>query len=60
MAISNRNPLIAHLARDDWFTQMGESDDLDYWRPCHGVDGQVPVDGLTFSIRVLHRFLRSC
>jgi len=60
VALSNRNLLPAHLTRDDWFTQMSEPADLDYWRLFHGVDGRVPVNGLTFGIRVLHRFLRSC
>ena len=60
MVTSYRNPLLARLARDGWLTQMGESADLDYWRLFHGVDGRVPVDGLTSGIRVLDRFLRSC
>ena len=43
----NRNPLIARLIGDDWFTQMGESADLHCGR---------------LGIRVLHRLrlLRSC
>lgn len=33
--------------------------ELDYWRLFHGVDERVPVDGLTFGVRVLDRFLRA-
>lgn len=33
---------------------------LDYWGLFHSVDERVPVDGLTFGVRVLDRFLRSC
>jgi acetylornithine deacetylase/succinyl-diaminopimelate desuccinylase-like protein len=32
---------------------------LDYWRLFHGVDERVPLDGLTFGVRVLDRFLRA-
>lgn len=31
---------------------------VDYWRMFHGVDERVPIDGLTFGVRVLDRFLR--
>ena len=58
--MSNRNLLLARLARDDWFTQTGKPADLDYWRLFHGVDERVPVDGLKFGVRVLDRFLRAC
>lgn len=34
--------------------------DLDYWRLFHGVDERVPIDGLKFGVRVLHRFLMAC
>lgn len=30
--------------------------DLDYWQLFHGVDERVPVDALTFGVRVLGRF----
>jgi acetylornithine deacetylase/succinyl-diaminopimelate desuccinylase-like protein len=34
--------------------------EIDYWRLFHGVDERVPIDGLTFGVRVLDRFLRAC
>ncbi|HEY3686785.1 MAG TPA: M20/M25/M40 family metallo-hydrolase [Streptosporangiaceae bacterium] len=34
--------------------------DLDYARLFHGVDERVPVDGLTFGTRVMHRLLTTC
>jgi acetylornithine deacetylase/succinyl-diaminopimelate desuccinylase-like protein len=42
------------------FSPLRMPPDLDYWRLFHGVDERVPVDGLTFGVRVLDRFLRSC
>ena len=42
------------------FSPLRMPADLDYWRLFHGVDERVPVDGLTFGVRVLDRFLRSC
>ena len=34
--------------------------DLDFSALFHGVDERVPVDALTFGVRVLERFLRTC
>jgi acetylornithine deacetylase/succinyl-diaminopimelate desuccinylase-like protein len=34
--------------------------DLDFAGMFHGVDERVPVDGLTFGVRVLDRFLAAC
>ncbi|MFC9973329.1 M20/M25/M40 family metallo-hydrolase [Spirillospora sp. NPDC127200] len=34
--------------------------DLDYARLFHGVDERVPLDGLTFGVRVTHRLLTTC
>ncbi|MGI5163632.1 M20/M25/M40 family metallo-hydrolase [Spirillospora sp. CA-253888] len=34
--------------------------DLDYARLFHGVDERVPLDGLTFGVRVTHRLLATC
>jgi acetylornithine deacetylase/succinyl-diaminopimelate desuccinylase-like protein len=42
------------------FSPLKMPADLDYWRLFHGVDERVPVEGLTFGVRVLDRFLRSC
>lgn len=42
------------------FSPLRMPPDLDYWRLFHGVDERVPVDGLTFGARVLHRFLMAC
>ncbi|MBI1352585.1 MAG: M20/M25/M40 family metallo-hydrolase [Actinomycetales bacterium] len=42
------------------FSPLQMPADLDYWRLFHGVDERVPVDGLTFGVRVLNRFLLSC
>jgi acetylornithine deacetylase/succinyl-diaminopimelate desuccinylase-like protein len=42
------------------FSPLRMPADLDYWRLFHGVDERVPVDGLTFGVRVLDRFLRGC
>lgn len=42
------------------FSPLRMPPELDYWRLFHGVDERVPVDGLTFGVRVLDRFLRSC
>jgi acetylornithine deacetylase/succinyl-diaminopimelate desuccinylase-like protein len=42
------------------FSPLKMPADLDYWTLFHGVDERVPVDGLTFGVRVLDRFLRSC
>lgn len=40
------------------FSPLQMPADLDYWRLFHGVDERVPLDGLTFGVRVLDRFLR--
>lgn len=42
------------------FSPLKMPADLDYWRLFHGVDERVPVDGLQFGVRVLHRFLMAC
>lgn len=42
------------------FSPLRMPPDLDYWRLFHGVDERVPVDGLKFGVRVLHRFLMAC
>jgi acetylornithine deacetylase/succinyl-diaminopimelate desuccinylase-like protein len=42
------------------FSPLRMPPELDYWRMFHGVDERVPVDGLTFGVRVLDRFLRAC
>ena len=42
------------------FSPLQMPADLDYWRLFHGVDERVPVDGLQFGVRVLHRFLMAC
>jgi acetylornithine deacetylase/succinyl-diaminopimelate desuccinylase-like protein len=34
--------------------------DLDFTSLFHGIDERVPVDALTFGVRVLDRFLRAC
>jgi acetylornithine deacetylase/succinyl-diaminopimelate desuccinylase-like protein len=34
--------------------------DLDFFSLFHGIDERVPVDGLTFGVRVLDRLLASC
>jgi acetylornithine deacetylase/succinyl-diaminopimelate desuccinylase-like protein len=34
--------------------------DLNFAALFHGIDERVPVDGLTFGVRVLDRFLRTC
>ncbi|WGW12075.1 M20/M25/M40 family metallo-hydrolase [Saxibacter everestensis] len=34
--------------------------DLDYARLFHGVDERVPLDGLTFGVRVMRRLLAAC
>jgi len=41
------------------FSPLQMPADLDYWRLFHGVDERVPLDGLTFGVRVLDRFLRA-
>jgi acetylornithine deacetylase/succinyl-diaminopimelate desuccinylase-like protein len=42
------------------FSPLQMPADLDYWRLFHGVDERVPIDGLRFGVRVLHRFLMAC
>ena len=42
------------------FSPLKMPSDLDYWQLFHGVDERVPIDGLTFGVRALHRFLMSC
>ena len=42
------------------FSPLQMPADLDYWRLFHGVDERVPIDGLQFGVRVLHRFLMAC
>lgn len=42
------------------FSPLRMPPDLDYWRLFHGVDERVPIDGLKFGVRVLHRFLMAC
>jgi acetylornithine deacetylase/succinyl-diaminopimelate desuccinylase-like protein len=42
------------------FSPLRMPADLDYWRLFHGVDERVPIDGLQFGVRVLHRFLMAC
>lgn len=51
----------ARLGMDCYgFSPLRMPEGLDYWRLFHGVDERVPVDGLTFGVRVLDRFLRAC
>jgi acetylornithine deacetylase/succinyl-diaminopimelate desuccinylase-like protein len=42
------------------FSPLQMPADLDYWRLFHGVDERVPVEGLKFGARTLHRFLMAC
>jgi acetylornithine deacetylase/succinyl-diaminopimelate desuccinylase-like protein len=42
------------------FSPLQMPADLDYWRLFHGVDERVPVAGLEFGVRTLHRFLMAC
>ncbi|MGH3941480.1 MAG: M20/M25/M40 family metallo-hydrolase [Pseudonocardiaceae bacterium] len=42
------------------FSPLRLPPDLDFAALFHGVDERVPVDALTFGVRVLDRFLRSC
>ncbi|HEU0089591.1 MAG TPA: M20/M25/M40 family metallo-hydrolase [Pseudonocardiaceae bacterium] len=42
------------------FSPLRLPPDLDFAALFHGVDERVPVDGLTFGVRVLDRFLRRC
>jgi len=42
------------------FSPLQMPPDLDYWRLFHGVDERVPVAGLEFGVRTLHRFLMAC
>jgi acetylornithine deacetylase/succinyl-diaminopimelate desuccinylase-like protein len=42
------------------FTPLRLPPDLDFFGMFHGVDEQVPVDGLRFGVRVLDRFLDRC
>lgn len=42
------------------FSPLQMPADLDYWRLFHGVDERVPIAGLQFGVRVLHRFLMAC
>ena len=42
------------------FSPLQMPADLDYWRLFHGVDERVPIDGLQFGVRTLHRFLMAC
>ena len=42
------------------FSPLQMPADLDYWRLFHGVDERVPVAGLEFGARTLHRFLMAC
>ena len=42
------------------FSPLQMPADLDYWRLFHGVDERVPIEGLQFGVRVLHRFLMAC
>lgn len=42
------------------FSPLRLSPDLDFAGLFHGVDERVPVDGLTFGVRVLDRFLAGC
>ena len=42
------------------FSPLQMPADLDYWRLFHGVDERVPIDGLQFGVKVLHRFLMAC
>lgn len=42
------------------FSPLQMPADLDYWRLFHGVDERVPIDGLKFGVRTLHRFLMAC
>lgn len=41
------------------FSPLRMPPELDYWRLFHGVDERVPIDGLTFGVRVLDSFLRA-
>lgn len=42
------------------FSPLQMPADVDYWRLFHGVDERVPVEGLQFGVRTLHRFLMAC
>jgi len=42
------------------FSPLRLPKDLDFTGMFHGVDERVPVDGLTFGVRVLDRFLDDC
>lgn len=42
------------------FSPLRMPENLDYWRLFHGVDERVPIDGLTFGVRTLYRFLMAC
>jgi acetylornithine deacetylase/succinyl-diaminopimelate desuccinylase-like protein len=42
------------------FTPLRLPADLDFWGMFHGVDERVPVEALTFGVRVLDRFLDLC
>jgi acetylornithine deacetylase/succinyl-diaminopimelate desuccinylase-like protein len=42
------------------FSPLRLPPDLDFAAMFHGVDERVPVDGLTFGVRVLDQFLRTC
>ena len=42
------------------FSPLRLSEDFDFMAMFHGVDERVPVEGLTFGVRVLKDFLESC
>ena len=42
------------------FSPLRLPEDVDFFPMFHGINERVPVDGLTFGVRVLNKFLRSC
>jgi acetylornithine deacetylase/succinyl-diaminopimelate desuccinylase-like protein len=42
------------------FSPMRLPADLDFTSLFHGVDERIPVDALTFGVRVLDRLIRTC
>jgi acetylornithine deacetylase/succinyl-diaminopimelate desuccinylase-like protein len=42
------------------FSPLRLPPDLDFTSLFHGIDERVPVDALTFGVRVLDRLLRTC
>jgi acetylornithine deacetylase/succinyl-diaminopimelate desuccinylase-like protein len=55
------NKVFAQLGINGYgFAPLRLPPDLDFTSLFHGVDERVPVDGLTFGVRVLDRLLRNC